>query len=139
MTRAAPIIAIFVAAMFLTGCNRPLHSGMPFGEIRTAVRSEVAAGMEYQEIIFGLEKLRLSPELALAQQNEAKPDIVAFVPPNGFANPFDWTRSSYGHLRVYLDNEDKLATVMYAAPYRERKQSGGWWSDDPVLLIGATP
>ena len=136
-----PTLAALVAAMFLTGCTRPLHSGMSFGEIRTAIKSEIAIGMGYQEAMDSLKKFSLSPRINynFAEQTQSKPHIVAFVSPKGIANPFDWSRSSFGQLRLYLDMNDQLRSVMYLAPFRERKQSGGWWSDEPVLLIGETP
>ncbi len=136
----APMICLLgLISLVHAGCGRPLHASMSFGEIRTTIRSEIAIGMDDHETIVGLKKLRLSPRVNYGEQTQSKPYIVATVPPKHLASPLDWARSSDGQLRFYFDMNDQLRSVMYLAPFRDRKQTGGWWSDDPVLIIGETP
>lgn len=131
----ANTVLIVIAAGSLVGCARPVHSGMSFGELRDAIRSEISIGMTEDQTVAGLRGLRLSSEWRLGEDRE----LSASVAPKGIANPFDWGKWDYGMLRFHFDDEELLAAVLYSAPRSDRKQYGGWWSDGPVVIIGVTP
>ena len=137
MTFASPMLAL-IAIVFLAGCNQPLHSDMSFAEIRNAVAFEIVIGMEYEEATNGLKKLDLKPKQNFGEYDASKPDITASVPPKT-PNPFDFKNIDDGQLRLYFDRNEQLRSITYLAPFHSRKQAGGWWANEPILLIGATP
>ncbi len=137
MTWATPILGA-VAVTTLTGCTASLHTGMSFAEIRNAIASEVTIGMEYEDATNGLKELDLKPKQNFGEYDASKPDITALVPPKT-PNPFDFKNIDGGQLRLYFDKNEQLRSITYLAPFHSRKQAGGWWANEPVLLVGVKP
>jgi len=94
--------------------------------------------MGYEDAENGLKELGLKPRQYFGEYVESKPGITASVPPKT-SNPFDFMNIDDGQLRLYFGRNEQLRSAMYIAPFHSRKQAGGWWADQPVLLIGETP
>jgi len=108
---------------------------MNFGEIRTVVRSEFEIGMKADEVLTGINRLKLNPIQSAHPKGEDELRVKAAVPPIR-TNPLDWAHSRYGYMTFSFDRQDQLTFVQYQAPFADRKQSGGWWPDEPVMVIG---